>query len=440
MPLNSIGKLRADGCRLIPSSLLFLFLILVLGTCAGAPRLENKSRYIADSFGFAHAGIRGRADRDMLALMGADLVRQDISWSEAQPVPGPFDFTFFDERMDAADAAGVSMVGLLVYDTPWIHDNPEGLRQVDPEDIPHWIKYVEAAAERYADQAAAFEVWNEPNFNRFWTGSEEDFFTLTKAAVDTLNRVAPDTTVIVGSLILHPVRSGIPFLRRFLASGAAEGADALSVHCYGISPEITARRLKKARALMDEYGFEGELWITEVGLPTGGRYPYAAEPERQGAVTAKWLASVYANGADRVIWYELYDDRRPHELPPNASSENFFGVAYHDYELKTGGEVMRRLVPDITGSRWAPDLIAGGFRLRGPAVHAFETAPGRAVVVAWSRFGRFDAQLTGFPQGAEIFNTLTGEERFLQPGDRLELPPEPIIIKGRTVGSIGFAR
>ena len=153
---------------------LMLFLLPVLGGCAGVPHPENESRYMADSFGFAHAGIRGEADRELLALMGADMVRQDISWSEAQGRPGPFDFTFFDARMDAADAAGVSMVGLLVYDTPWIHDNPEGLRQVDPEDIPAWVDYVEAAAERYADRVEAFEVWNEPNFDRFWTGSEEE--------------------------------------------------------------------------------------------------------------------------------------------------------------------------------------------------------------------------------------------------------------------------
>ena len=74
-------------------------------------------------------------------------------------------------------------------------------------------------------------MWNEPKFNRFPTSTEEDFFTLIKAAVDTLNRVAPDTTVLVGSLILHPVRNSSPLPRRFSASGAAEGAEALSVHC-----------------------------------------------------------------------------------------------------------------------------------------------------------------------------------------------------------------
>lgn len=44
------------------------------------------------------------------------------------------------------------------------------MRQVDPENIPAWVEYVEVAAERRADRVQAFEVWNEPNFDRFRTG------------------------------------------------------------------------------------------------------------------------------------------------------------------------------------------------------------------------------------------------------------------------------
>lgn len=76
-------------------------------------------------------------------------------------------------------------------------------------------------------------------------------------------------------------------------------------------------------------------------------------------------------------------------------------------------------------------------RRRGTAVHRLIPF---LPVSAWSRFGGFSSRLTGFPKGAWIFSTLTGEEWFWKPGDRLELPPEPIIIKGETIGGIGFVR
>ena len=76
-------------------------------------------------------------------------------------------------------------------------------------------------------------MWNEPKFNRFRTSTEEDFLTLIEAAVDTLNRVAPDTIVLVGSLILHTVRNGSPLPRRFSASRAAERV--LSENFFGVA-------------------------------------------------------------------------------------------------------------------------------------------------------------------------------------------------------------
>ena len=404
---------------------------LFLISCAGIPHPITEARYIEDSFGFCHAGRKGSVEKELIASFGADMVRQDITWKLIEKQPGEFDFSFFDARMKAADDAGVEMLGILVYDTPWLHDNPERKRQIDPEDMHYWLAYVEAVAERYGDRVAAFEVWNEPNYNTFWTGTDEDFFKLTAETVKTLNRVAPDTTVIVGAIVLHYLKNGLTYLREFLASGAADGADAISVHSYGLSHIVNARRLAKAQSIMDSYGFTGELWITEMGIPTDGIYPHVVDPVKQGAHAAKWITSAYAAGADRIVWYSMYDVYKKGEAPPGTSSESFFGVAYEDAELKSGGKVLQRLAPELTGSYWSPDLIKLGEGKRLPAaIYSFDVGDSQAIAVAWSKVGSITVTLDGFPQGAVVYETLTDKEWFWEAGDDLILTPNPLIIKG----------
>lgn len=416
-------------------------IILLFAACAGIPHPTVGSRNITDSFGFCHAGEAGAAEREFLASLGADTVRLDITWARLQEKPGDFDFSFFDAKMKAADEAGVNVLGILVYDTPWIHENSKGKSQVDPEDFPAWLTYVEAVAERYGDRVEAFEVWNEPNYRRFWTGTDEDFFHLTTETVKTLNQVAPDTPVLVGALVLHPLRNGRGYLRKLLESGAADDADAISVHCYALSFLPNAQRLTDVRQILDSYGFEGELWVTEMGIPTGGDYPHAISPEKQGIHTAKWIPSAFATGIDRIFWYELYDDIRHEEAPPGTSSEAFFGVSYRDFELKGAGEVIKRLVPDLTGSRWAPDLLDSEMGKGVPSViYPFDLGNSHVTAVAWSKIGRHTVTLEGFSQGARIYETATGQEWTWTDGERFILNPEPIIIKGLSTGGIGIHR
>ena len=415
-------------------------LVIILSSCAGIAHDTTDPRMIDDSFGFCHARGDKEGERAFLASFGANLVRNDFTWAYMQSEPGPFNFEGTDRKMAEAKKGHVKTLALLVYDTPWIHEKPEGKRQVDPEDFPAWLNYVEEVAKRYGDDVEAFEVWNEPNYRKFWTGNEKDFFELTRQTIDVIKQVAPDTPVVAGSLILHPIRGGAGFLRRLLRSGAVDKADGISVHCYGISPEANARRLAAARAFLKDYGFKGELWVTEMGIPTGGQYPYVVSPEDHGASTLRWITSAYAAGADRIFWYQLYDLLRPEEAPPGESSESFFGVAYHDYELKSGGDAIQHLIPAIQGSRWAPDIISETASDFPIALYPFQKANGEVTAVAWSKIGRHKVVLNGFPEGAVIYDSASGREWMWKPGDVFEINTKAVIITGLGNSDVGLIR
>lgn len=418
---------------------LVLILPLLFLSCAGIPHEITDSRDLDEPLGLCHAGTGGIEQKVLLEDLGVSWVRLDLSWSRMQAQPGEFDFSAYDEMFDSTDAAGVRVLGILSYDTPWIHDNPEGKRQVDTEDLPAWLEFVEAVALRYGSRIGAFEVWNEPNSNRFWTGEDEDFFYLTGETVALLKLTTPDIPVVVGSIIYNPVLGSTGYLKRFMDYGAADGSDAVSLHPYGISPISAAKRLYKAREILDQNDYPGELWVTEIGYPTGGNYPQAVDEEKQGAFAAKAISSFIAAGVDRLIWYQLYDAYPPDEAPPGTSSEAFFGIAYPDDTLKSGGETMRRLGLMLQEASWAPELLKEKPPANIPAaIYPFRKSDGGVAVVVWSRIGRPALVLEGFYGDIEIYETGTSEDVVVDSGTLIQLGPEPLIISGRIDGPISF--
>lgn len=421
-------------------SYFFALLILAsLSSCAGYSHAVTENRFIGESFGFCNGMEYGSESKQFMKSLGATYARRDIFWDEIQDELGSFDFTFFDEKLADAKSADLNVIATLLYDVPWIHENPSRKRQIDREDFPAWVTYVEASAQRYGDEVDAFEVWNEPNHPIFWTGSDELFFDLTKITVKTLKRIAPNTPISVGTLLYHPIFLGKSWLKKFLASGAAENVDALSIHFYGTSPVLAAKRLVEARRILDAYGFEGEIWVTEFGLTTGGIYPHQVRPKLQGAQAAKWISMLYAAGADRLIWYQLFDRHKP-GMGGSNDSESLFGVAYRDFELKKGGQVMQYLLPNLIQSHWAPELAPMDEKVKIPyVIYPFQGKNNLITAVAWNKIGGSKVTLKGFPEGARIYNTKTGQSWRWKPGDYFTLNTEPIIIKGESKGAIRFS-
>lgn len=418
---------------------LLLILSLLFLSCAGIPHEITDSRDLEEPLGLCHAGGGGIEEKELLENLGIRWVRLDLSWKKMQAEPGDFDFSAYDMMFDKTDAAAVRVLGILSYDTPWIHENPEGKRQIDLEDIPAWLEFVEAVAHRYGNRVGAFEIWNEPNSNRFWTGEDDDFFHLTRETVKLLKVISPDIPVVVGSIIYNPFLGSTGYLKRFMESGAADESDAVSLHPYGISPVAAARRLYKAREILDQYNFPGELWVTEIGFPTGGSYPHALDEKNQGAYAARTISSSLAAGVDRLFWYHLYDRYPSGEAPPGTSSEAFFGIAYRDGTLKNGGETIRRLGPLLQEASWAPELLEEHPPANIPAaIYPFRNADGTVTVVAWSRMARPALILEGFSGDVDIYETGSTEDVVVDSGTLLQLGPEPLIINGRIDGPISF--
>jgi len=71
-----------------------------------------------------------------------------------------------------------------------------------PRDYKQWAtlieRFVSHAVERYGEREVSkwfFEVWNEPNLKKFWTGSQRDYFKLYHHTAEAIKKISPSLKV-----------------------------------------------------------------------------------------------------------------------------------------------------------------------------------------------------------------------------------------------------
>ena len=343
----------------------FLVGTIVLASC-GTAAVEEEQR-VSDSlmvaepsigaglqFGFCHAGYsQSEEEYDLLDDLGAEWIRIDLSWKRIESVPGVWDFSYYDPIIEAAVDHDIKVLAVLGFDTPWTREAlGDDKRRIHPEHYPAFLEYTRQVARRYGAQVGAFEVWNEPNLPRFWGGTDEEFFRLTREVLAVLDEESPGTPVGAGSIHISPVFHGKRFLRNFLDAGCMVNADALTLHPYSRNIGKAARWLANAGEEMRVRGIDAEIWVTEVGFPTESMFPYRVSLEDQPGAVAESLRSLTSAGANLITWYKLFSDKEwEKEAGPFDGAS--FGLVWKDddgaFEMKPGAEAFRDTVMKLRG-------------------------------------------------------------------------------------------
>ena len=387
----------------------FLFISLILFTgCRSLPETPGESPL---AFGICHPGPLKASDQplfdsapdswdiqrrhsfvinpdweNLLKEMNIRWLRQDLSWKRLEPEQGVWTPKNYDWLAAGADEYGFKILGVLSFDVKWIYgENSNKNRAIGPEELPLFLNYVRYTARRYGEKVGAFEIWNEPNLKRFWKGTEQEYFTLVKETIKVLKEEAPDTPIAVGALSYHPLMGGRKFLERMILAGVLEGANALSLHPYSINPESAARRVADARKLLNEYGYDHRIWISETGFPTTGWYVIKVPGVRHYARTVKTLTLLCAAGADLITWYKLKDSYDPEEHGLIIPSERSFGLMNPEKEWKPGAWAFKTLAGELEGAVYAPGVIeTGGSGRSRVESYSFRKADGTLLTVVWS--------------------------------------------------------
>lgn len=311
---------------------------------------------------------------------GAGWDRWVIYWNSVETAPGQFNWSGVDPVITADVAQGLSIDAVLLG-TPSFYATtstaslagqsveapyggiralassattvPQGLYQPTFQDgtddwLPgkpinpqnHWAMFVNQAVSRYHNQVHDWEIWNEPDFTQFWTGSLNDYVRLLKVAYLAAHAADYSARIMVGGMMYWQWTNAYgdhAWLRQFVAAletdpkAPANGYyfDVIPWHWYSRSSDAYWRTLSAERILTDA-GISGkEMWINETNAPAcnepvtnyvncndypGGTNPngnwalgYATLTE-QASFIIQALAYGFAAGATRVFQFQLQDD------------------------------------------------------------------------------------------------------------------------------------
>jgi xylan 1,4-beta-xylosidase len=237
-----------------------------------------------------------------------------------------FDFSEVDTLYDQILAIGFRPIVELSFMPAVIARDPDetvfAYRGIisPPRDWSEWYDVVRALTahlvERYGmDEvtAWAFEVWNEPNLEVFWTGTQDDYLRLYDESaravkdVDARLRVGGPSTAAgewVEALAAHAERNDVPL-------------DFVTSHTYGNMPIDT-------RPSIERHGFAGiPTWWTEWGV---GSTHYG--PIHDGVIGAPFALSGFhdVQGRMEALAYWVISDHFEELGRPPALFHNGFGL------------------------------------------------------------------------------------------------------------------
>lgn len=222
----------------------------------------------------------GRPDLiDELADTGVGWVRLDLYWNTTETAPGRYDWWIASD-IDRALARGLN-VYLSVHGTPsWATDGPPS---TPPRELSDWESFLEAAVERFPD-VAVWGIWNEPNEEGFWSGTDEEYLELVRVAAPVVHGAS--------KRLAAPDAASSPEAREFverILEGAGDRIDILSVHHYGLASD--------ARRLIRSLPGSKPVWLTEAGFGANQTEEQQAEHMREllglQSRTERWEVSIF---------------------------------------------------------------------------------------------------------------------------------------------------
>jgi hypothetical protein len=276
----------------------------------------------------------------MLAAGGFRFVRMDLFWHKIErEIPGRYDFSAYDRLVEVMAAHDIRIIFILDYGNDlYGGGNAHHLE----EGRPAFVRFAKAAAEHYRGHGIIWEIWNEPNLEKYWHGPPDplNYADLAFKVIEGVRSVDP-TALIVG-----PATAGFPweYLETLADVGLFNKLDAVTVHPYRFdAPESAWEDYARLRGILDRVSPERKIPIIagEWGYSTVVNGP--SEELQAQYVVRQWLSHLAAD-VDLSIWYDWRNDG-----PNRAEIEHNFGLVTEDLQPKPAYEATALLNETLAG-------------------------------------------------------------------------------------------
>ena len=246
--------------------------------------------------------------------------------------------------IDDAEKTGVkSLVILGLGNTVFGTDETEIPTLENEEYFNKYLDYVRFVVRNCKGKVEAYEIWNEPNHAPFnyqiknnLSYEPSDYVELVAAVSEIIEYEDSDAKIVAGAHLLGGTKDS-NWMESLFQAGIGNYIDAFSIHVYthGKAPEdeMADECYDRVEKIMDDYGFNGEIWVTETGYSTATSDNNSTEAEQASyAIRTKVLWDNYLkqNGREgEFFWYDLRCGGTD-----AADREDNFGVIDYQYNPK----------------------------------------------------------------------------------------------------------
>jgi len=289
------------------------------------------------------------------------------SWASLEWKQGQWDFTRLDMLVNRALEHHVEPYLVLGQTPAWAATNPSaespyspGLSS-PPKDMDNWRNYIRTVATHYKAKIPCYEIWNEPNWGGFYSGTPAKLVELEKEAATILKQVDPAIKVISPGICYTQSYSGRMFLYNYLKAGGGRNADAIGVHLYtGDVGVFTIGEMLKIKQMLVKYNLKSKpIWNTETGIgsPPQSDGDLILMRRASGEIACEHIIN-WACGFERYYYY-AWDNGDLGLVEGGSGGPGVpikpVGYAYARIREWLLGSVMNSLKADTTGT-WTCQL------------------------------------------------------------------------------------
>jgi hypothetical protein len=279
--------------------------------------------------GVANGTVFVERELRLISRLRAKRLRLEFPWPLIEPRPNSFEWGRADYIVKRARHYRVRLLPVLLYTPPW--DAPDAN---DPPQTEAYKTFVRAFAHRYRAFVDAYELWNEPDLERYWTGGPQEYVNaVLRPGYRAVKAEDPRAHVVLGG----PASADLEWLNDVYRFGGGGSFDTMSFHDYSGDSQI----LDHARLVQDLLRTHRQarkpIWLTEYGLQEAGQADVRQQALIRLVLTGRAPIALAA-------WYSLRDDAVMSCCPPATIKNELYGLVMADYRPKDAYRTMKRLL------------------------------------------------------------------------------------------------
>jgi len=310
-------------------------------------------------------------DIDLLKKANVSWVRIDLRWAKIEQEKGVYDFlkTGYDDFIHTLRDLGIKPYITLDYSNPIYEKNQAITTSYGRE---AFSRYVEAALNRYSNQGAIWEIWNEPNKTGFWEiqPSFEDYSLLVKEVAPLIKA---HNEYVVAPALAGLYDEVLPWLEETFKRGLLEEVDAISVHPYrSNNPETVFNDYKKLNSLINKY--------TDKYIPIfSGEWGYSTTYLSEEKQAQYLIRMILTNELSNIPISILFDWKNYGEDKDNI--EHNYGLLLQDNKSKISYDAVKNYQTLLRDSNFVKKLEYGG---SGDYILLFTDSEENNILVYWT--------------------------------------------------------